>query len=55
LPGSVVGDVVKAAALARGQSRRTAAVATVIMDRLIALWALAWVVAVLGSVFRLTG
>ena len=33
--------------------RRTAAVATVIMDRLIALWALVWFVAVLGSIFWL--
>jgi uncharacterized membrane protein YbhN (UPF0104 family) len=40
LPGSVGGDIVKATALARTQNRRTAAVATVIMDRVIALWAL---------------
>jgi uncharacterized membrane protein YbhN (UPF0104 family) len=55
LPGSVGGDVVKAAALARGQTRRTAAVATVIMDRLIALWALVWFVAVLGGIFWVSG
>jgi uncharacterized protein (TIRG00374 family) len=55
LPGAVGGDIIKAAALARGQSRRTAAVATVIMDRLLALWALVWFVAILGSVFWLTG
>lgn len=55
LPGSVGGDIIKAAALARGQARRTAAVATVIMDRLIALWALVWLVAILGSVFWLGG
>lgn len=55
LPGSVGGDVVKAAGLAREQSRRTVAVATVIMDRAIALWALVWFVALLGSVFYLTG
>lgn len=55
LPGSVGGDIIKAAALARGQRRRTAAVATVIMDRVIALWALVWLVAVLGSVFWLGG
>lgn len=55
LPGAVGGDIIKAAALARSQSRRTAAVATVIMDRLIALWALVWFVAILGSIFWLSG
>ncbi|MFO0842240.1 MAG: lysylphosphatidylglycerol synthase transmembrane domain-containing protein [Gemmataceae bacterium] len=55
LPGSVGGDVVKAAALARTQNRRTAAVATVIMDRVIALWALVWFVAILGGVFWAAG
>jgi uncharacterized protein (TIRG00374 family) len=55
LPGSVGGDVIKAAFLARQQSRRTAAVATVIMDRAIALWALVWFVALSGSAFWLGG
>ncbi len=55
LPGSVGGDIIKAAFLAREQSRRTVAVATVIMDRIIALWGLVWFVAVLGSLFWLTG
>lgn len=55
LPGSVGGDIIKAAFLAREQSRRTVAVATVIMDRVIALWALVWFVAILGSIFWLTG
>jgi uncharacterized protein (TIRG00374 family) len=55
LPGSVGGDIYKAAALARHQSRRTVAVATVVMDRVIALWGLFWFVALLGSVFWLTG
>jgi uncharacterized membrane protein YbhN (UPF0104 family) len=55
LPGAVGGDIIKAAVLARGQSRRTAAVATVIMDRLLALWALVWFVAILGSIFWATG
>ncbi|HEY7425367.1 MAG TPA: lysylphosphatidylglycerol synthase transmembrane domain-containing protein [Gemmataceae bacterium] len=55
LPGSVGGDIIKAAFLAREQDRRTVAVATVIMDRLIALWALIWFVALVGSVFWLTG
>ncbi|HWG41736.1 MAG TPA: lysylphosphatidylglycerol synthase transmembrane domain-containing protein [Gemmataceae bacterium] len=55
LPGSVGGDIIKAAVLAREQSRRTVAVATVIMDRAIALWALVWFVALMGSFFWLTG
>jgi uncharacterized protein (TIRG00374 family) len=55
LPGSVGGDLVKAAFIAREQSRRTVAVATVIMDRVIALWALVWLVALSGGVFWLTG
>lgn len=55
LPGAVGGDIIKAAVLAREQSRRTVAVATVIMDRLIALWALVWFVALLGGFFWLGG
>jgi uncharacterized membrane protein YbhN (UPF0104 family) len=55
LPGSVGGDIIKAAVLAREHSRRTVAVATVIMDRAIALWALVWFVALMGGVFWLTG
>jgi uncharacterized protein (TIRG00374 family) len=55
LPGSVGGDVIKAYAIAREQSRRTVAVATVIMDRVIALWGLFWFVAVLGGLFWLSG
>jgi uncharacterized protein (TIRG00374 family) len=55
LPGSVGGDIIKAAFLAREQSRRTVAVATVIMDRALALWALFWFVSLLGLVFWLTG
>ncbi len=55
LPGSVGGDIIKAAVLARGQSRRAASVATVIMDRAIALWALVWFVALLGGSCWLLG
>jgi uncharacterized protein (TIRG00374 family) len=55
LPGSVGGDIVKAAGIAREQSRRTVAVATVIMDRLIGLWGLFWLVALLGAAFWLSG
>src|SRR5262249_40872336 len=49
LPGSVGGDVVKAAFIAREQSRRTVAVATVIMDRALALWALFSLTAMMGG------
>lgn len=49
LPGAVGGDIIKAAALASGQKRRAAAVATVLMDRAIALWALVWFVTLLGG------
>jgi glycosyltransferase 2 family protein len=55
LPGSVGGDIAKAAALAREQSRRTVAVSTVIMDRIIGLWGLAWLVGLVGTGFWLTG
>jgi glycosyltransferase 2 family protein len=55
LPGSVGGDLVKAAGIAREQSRRTVAVATVIMDRIIGLWGLCWLVAILGGAFWLSG
>lgn len=49
LPGAVGGDLIKAAALASGQKRQATAFATVIMDRLLALWALVWFVALLGG------
>jgi uncharacterized protein (TIRG00374 family) len=49
LPGSVGGDLVRATALAREQSRRTIAVATVVMDRAMSLWGLILVVAAVGS------
>jgi glycosyltransferase 2 family protein len=55
LPGSVGGDILKAAFLAQEQSRRTVAIATVIMDRLIGVWGLFWFVAVLGCVFWMAG
>src|SRR5262249_18797506 len=55
LPSSVGGDVLKAAFLARGQRRRAAAVATVVMDLAIALWGVFWFVALLGGAFWLSG
>jgi uncharacterized protein (TIRG00374 family) len=55
MPGSVGGDIIKAAQLAVGQSRRTVAVATVIMDRIIALWALVAFVVCVGGTFWLAG
>jgi uncharacterized protein (TIRG00374 family) len=54
LPGSIGGDIVKAACIARQQSRRTVAVATVLIDRALGLCGLFWLVAVLGSVFWIT-
>jgi uncharacterized protein (TIRG00374 family) len=54
-PGSIGGDAVKAFLLAREQSRRTVAVATVLIDRMVGLWALIWLVAILGSAFWLSG
>ncbi len=55
LPGSVGGDIVKAVYIAGEQRRRTTAVATVLIDRVIGLWALACLVALLGSAFWLVG
>jgi uncharacterized protein (TIRG00374 family) len=56
LPGAVGGDIIKAAFLAREQKRRRAlAVATVVMDRGLALWALVWFVALSGAVFWAAG
>jgi glycosyltransferase 2 family protein len=55
LPGSVGGDIMKAVAVAREQSRRTVAVATIIIDRVIGLWALAWLVALAGGIFWALG
>lgn len=55
LPGSVTGDIPKAYFLARGQNRRTAAVATVIMDRVLGLCALVYLVAGIGVCFWGTG
>jgi glycosyltransferase 2 family protein len=51
LPGSIGGDVVKAYAIARESNRRTLAVATVLIDRIVGLWALIWFVALVGSAF----
>jgi hypothetical protein len=55
LPGSVTGDVFKAAFLARHQSRRTVAVATVMVDRAVGLWGLFWLLALVGTGLFLTG
>ena len=55
LPGSVTGDIPKAYFLAREHSRRTVAVATVVIDRIVGLCALFWLVAFLGSAFWISG
>src|SRR5262249_14579548 len=51
LPGSIGGDIIKAAFIAREQSRRTVAVATVLIDRAVGVWGLCWLVRLLGGVF----
>jgi glycosyltransferase 2 family protein len=55
LPGSIGGDIVKTAFLAREQSRRAVAIATVLLDRAIGLWGLIWLVALAGGVFWAAG
>lgn len=54
LPGGVGGDIFKAVVLAREQSRRTVAVATIVVDRVLGLWTLGWVVAISGFFFWMT-
>lgn len=55
LPGSVGGDLIKAAFLAREQSRRTVAVATVMIDRIIGLCGLFWLAALVGGALWWSG
>jgi len=55
LPGSVGGDIIKAAFIAREQSRRAVAIATVIVDRIVGLCALFWLVTLLGGLFWVSG
>ncbi len=53
LPGSVGGDLLKAAFIAREQQRRTVAVSTVLIDRGVGLWGLIALTAIVGGVFWL--
>jgi uncharacterized membrane protein YbhN (UPF0104 family) len=56
LPGAVGGDLIKAAFIAREQkNRRTVAITTVIMDRVIGLCGLVWLVALVGGIFWASG
>jgi uncharacterized protein (TIRG00374 family) len=55
LPGAVGGDIIKVAVLVREQSRRTVAVATVLIDRAIGLCGLIYLAALLGGIFWWTG
>jgi uncharacterized protein (TIRG00374 family) len=55
LPGAIGGDAVKAYYIAREQKRRTVAVATVIVDRVIGLWGLMWLAAISGCLFWAMG
>ncbi|HEV3385668.1 MAG TPA: lysylphosphatidylglycerol synthase transmembrane domain-containing protein [Gemmata sp.] len=55
-PGSVGGDAVKAWYIAHGQpGRKAAAVATVIVDRLVGLFGLIWFSAAFGGAFWIAG
>jgi hypothetical protein len=51
LPGSITGDVVKAALLAREQSRRAVAIATILVDRVIGLYGLLVLASLAGLVY----
>jgi hypothetical protein len=51
LPGAVGGDIIKAAFIAREQSRRTVAVSTVLIDRAIGLWGLIALIAGIGGLY----
>lgn len=55
LPGSVGGDLIKMAFVAREQSRRTVAVATVLLDRAVGLLGLFTLVGLVGGCFWLSG
>jgi len=55
LPGSVGGDLLKAAFIAREQQRRTVAVATVLIDRGVGLWGLIALTFLVGGAFWVTG
>ncbi len=55
LPGSVGGDLVKAAAVCKNQARRSAAVTVIVLDRAIALWGLIFFSGASGAIFWLTG
>lgn len=55
LPGTVGGDLLKAAFIARGQERRTVAAATVVFDRLVGTVGLYSLAAGVGALFWATG
>jgi uncharacterized protein (TIRG00374 family) len=55
LPGAVGGDLVKAAFLAREQSRRTVAIATLVLDRVLGFAGLFWLATLLGGGLYLSG
>jgi glycosyltransferase 2 family protein len=55
LPGAVGGDLVKAGFLAREQSRRAVAIATLVLDRVIGLAGLFWLATLLGGGLYFSG
>jgi len=55
MPGAIGGDFVKAYAIAKENSRRTLAASTVLIDRVIGLWALVWFISIVGTTYWLLG
>jgi uncharacterized protein (TIRG00374 family) len=55
LPGSVGGDLLKAAFIAREQKRRTLAISTILIDRGVGLWGLIALAALVGSILYVSG
>jgi hypothetical protein len=55
VPGTVGGDLIKVALIGNTAERRTRAVATVLIDRLIGLCGLIWLFTILGCAFWITG
>lgn len=55
LPGAVGGDLVKSVMIARRQSRRVAAITTVVMDRIVGLMGLVIITSVIGGCYVLFG
>ncbi|QVL31982.1 flippase-like domain-containing protein [Telmatocola sphagniphila] len=56
LPSSVGGDVIKGFAIYHQHpNRRAAAISTILVDRIVGLWAMFWIVAIVGGYFWIVG